>query len=249
MEEVYQYSFKWSRPATIPFPHVWHRFQAKSSTGKSFNFRIEDLTPDRHNEAWKFMAQYFFVDEPIAKILRLTEDEASLASMERICKAIMKQNASLIAVLDEPGPNPKLIGIHVKAVISKGEPLEPPPKTIISLADKYDYICLHLREGIDVCHELDCDLYYDDFGLGVDRDYRGLRVAENLLEASSTYAIEFKIRGNIVAIVNPFLRHPGKYGFHQFREVALKDMRDEDGNALFSADETKSICLAGCRYY
>ncbi|KAK7590900.1 hypothetical protein V9T40_002513 [Parthenolecanium corni] len=249
MEIDEQFSFKWSRPSTIPFPHVWHRFQAKNSTGKSFNIRIEDLTPDRQDEAWKFFLQHYLVDEPIAKTLQIPEDEASIASLEHTCKELLKQNASLIAVLDEPGPNPKLIGIHVKAVISKGEPLPPPPKTINSLVDKYNYITMYSREGVDVCQELDCDIYYDDFGLCVHKDYRGLKVAENLLEASSTYAIEFKIRGKIVAIVNPFLRRvTEKYGFRLHREIAIKDIKDKDGNAILPED-TRSICFGLCQFY
>lgn len=67
MENVFQYAFKWTRPTTIPFPYIWHRFQAKSSTGKSINARIEDLTPDRHDEVWTFFVQHYFHDEPIAK--------------------------------------------------------------------------------------------------------------------------------------------------------------------------------------
>lgn len=62
------------------------------------------------------------------RAVRISEDEASLASLENDYRAVMKQNASLIAVFDEPGPNPKLMGAHLKAVISKDESTEPPPK-------------------------------------------------------------------------------------------------------------------------
>ncbi|KAK7590898.1 hypothetical protein V9T40_002511 [Parthenolecanium corni] len=243
------FSFKWERPSTIPFPHVWHRFQAKSSTGKSFSFRVEDLTPDRQDEAWKFFVDHYLVDEPIAKTLGVPEDEAAVASVEYSGRELMKQNVSLIAVLDEPGPNPKLIAVHIKAVISKGEELPQPPKKINSLVDRYNLITMYFREGIDVCQELDCDIYYDDFGLCVHKDYRRLGVADNMFEASRLYAMEFKIRGKVLTIVNEDLRRlPEKYGFRLYKEIAIKDMRDKDGNAV-SPDDTNSIHFGLCQFY
>lgn len=101
-----------------------------------------------------------------------------------------------------------------------------------------------------MCRELDCDLYYDDFGLCVRPEFRGLGVAENLLYASREYAVEFEIRGEFVTIVNRSLRRVSqRFGFRTFREVAIKDIKDKHGNALISADNTGSIYLGGCQFY
>lgn len=123
-------------------------------------------------------------------------------------------------------------------------------QTIISPVDKYNYICLNFRKGIDVCREFDCDTYFDDIGLCVVPEFRGLSVAENLLYTSRIYAIEFNIRGELVTMVNPSLRQvANKFGFRLFREIPVEDLKDEKGNPLLSTDDLKSIYLGGCQFY
>ena len=59
--------FEWKRPDDTPYPNVWHRFKVKSNDGKEYRIRIQDLTPDRHDEVWDMYERHFFADEDLHK--------------------------------------------------------------------------------------------------------------------------------------------------------------------------------------
>lgn len=60
-------SQQWRRPTTAPFPQNWHKFESKPKNGKTYKIRIEDLTPNRYEEASDFMLKYFTNSEPILR--------------------------------------------------------------------------------------------------------------------------------------------------------------------------------------
>lgn len=59
--------FHWKRPTTVPFPKVWRRFEAKLPNGEVQKYKIQDLTPDRHEEAWEFSVKNIISEEPVYK--------------------------------------------------------------------------------------------------------------------------------------------------------------------------------------
>lgn len=60
-------AFQWKRPSTVPFPKVWRRFESKLPNGGVRKFKIQDLTPERHEEAWEFSLKNIWSEEPVAK--------------------------------------------------------------------------------------------------------------------------------------------------------------------------------------
>lgn len=66
MEGLPEVNISWSRPTTVPFPNVWHRFESRSKNEKIYKIRIEDLTPDRYEETLEFMMKYYFTEEPLS---------------------------------------------------------------------------------------------------------------------------------------------------------------------------------------
>jgi len=53
----------WKRPTdTTPFPNVWHRFTAVNENGRTFEFRIEDMTSDQYDEVWEMYKKHYFVN-------------------------------------------------------------------------------------------------------------------------------------------------------------------------------------------
>ncbi|XP_055684402.1 uncharacterized protein LOC129790738 isoform X2 [Lutzomyia longipalpis] len=57
---------KWERPENIAFPQVWGRFSAKDpESGGIANYRIEDLTEDRYDEAVNLLVEYLLPEEPM----------------------------------------------------------------------------------------------------------------------------------------------------------------------------------------
>ena len=98
--------------------------------------------------------------------------------------------------------------------------------------------------------EFDCDNYFDDYGLCVVPEFRHMGVAQNMLIASVAYRTAFKIRGEFITMVNPTLRPVAKrLGFQTFREVRIKDLKDQNGNRLIPDSDLESIYLDGRKFY
>lgn len=61
---------KWKRPMTIEYPKVWSRFQARDlNSDKSVEYRIEDLTEDRAEDAYQHMRDNYLAGEPVTVAL------------------------------------------------------------------------------------------------------------------------------------------------------------------------------------
>lgn len=61
---------KWKRPVSVTYPKVWHRFKARDlSSDELVEYRIEDLTEDRAEEAYKHMKDHYLAGEPVTVAL------------------------------------------------------------------------------------------------------------------------------------------------------------------------------------
>lgn len=61
---------KWKRPKSLDYPKVWHRFMARDlNSDKLVEYRIEDLTESRAEEAFQHMRDFYLADEPISQAL------------------------------------------------------------------------------------------------------------------------------------------------------------------------------------
>ena len=64
----------WQRPENVPFPSIWHRFQAKDTESDEIvNYVVQDLPEDRFEDAVNHMLKYFVHDEPLCKAKGLYE--------------------------------------------------------------------------------------------------------------------------------------------------------------------------------
>lgn len=62
--------FQWKRPESSDFPRVWHTFMAKDTESDDLvEYRIEDLTESRIEEAIKMLVKFFCNDEPLCAAL------------------------------------------------------------------------------------------------------------------------------------------------------------------------------------
>lgn len=61
---------KWKRPNTIEYPKVWSRFEARDlNSDKLVEYRIEDLTEDRAEDAYQHMRDNYLAGEPVTVAL------------------------------------------------------------------------------------------------------------------------------------------------------------------------------------
>lgn len=58
----------WTRPTEVPFPAVWHTFQAKDLNSEDqVTYIVQDLPEERFEDAIKHMVGIFIYDEPMCR--------------------------------------------------------------------------------------------------------------------------------------------------------------------------------------
>lgn len=55
----------------------------------------------------------------------MMEDQESMKVLEHAYRRVLKENATLVAVLDEPVEKPTIIGVQIKVIFSKGDSISP----------------------------------------------------------------------------------------------------------------------------
>lgn len=70
-------SLQWVRPSNIPYPTVWHTFDAQESrsSNKLVKYIIQDVPENRFEDVIQHMIDYFLVDhsltDTISKLLHI----------------------------------------------------------------------------------------------------------------------------------------------------------------------------------
>lgn len=111
---------KFKRPLNIPYPNVWYRFQLKEPySDKLVNYRIEDLTPNRYEDAIKHLVANFLPDETMCKSRNLSRDLQSLDDFYDIVRATIMDHKLTVACYREGSD--EIIGVNVLYVKQRDE--------------------------------------------------------------------------------------------------------------------------------
>lgn len=111
---------KFKRPSNIPFPNVWFRFQLKDpQSGELVQYKIQDLTPSRYEDAVDHLVEYFLTDETICKSRDLLSDYQSVADFEDKIRSAMMDFKLTVACYREGSD--ELIGVNVLSVKQRDE--------------------------------------------------------------------------------------------------------------------------------
>lgn len=66
MESETRWELSWKRPENLPYPKVWHRFEAVSrKTGCKYKIKIQDIPENRYEEAINLNEAYMDRCEPL----------------------------------------------------------------------------------------------------------------------------------------------------------------------------------------
>lgn len=58
----------WERPKNIPYPNIWHEFEARdNSSDKIIKYRIQDLPENRFQDGIEHLLNYYANEEQIIK--------------------------------------------------------------------------------------------------------------------------------------------------------------------------------------
>lgn len=111
---------KFKRPANIPYPNVWYRFQLKDpNSGELVHYRIQDLTPNRYEDAIDHLVKYFLPDETICESRNLYNDLQSIADFQDIVRSAIMNYKLTVACFREGSD--EIIAVNVLTVKHRDE--------------------------------------------------------------------------------------------------------------------------------
>ncbi|KAJ8706397.1 hypothetical protein PYW08_011023 [Mythimna loreyi] len=168
-----------TRPSNIPFPSTWRRFHTERGT-----LRIQDLTPDLHEEAIALLTLYFMRDEPPCKYIGIQNYPSAVAELQNLWRTPLKENLSLVCVEDNDEQLPRIVGVNVLTVVCKDDKEEPFHTDDKIWAQLFGAVEL-VSKGVDVFERYGVDKYLTAYGLVVDPAWRGCGVGKELLLAST----------------------------------------------------------------
>lgn len=86
---------EFKRPASLPFPTVWHTFTARDiDSDEMVTYTVEDIPKERFDEVVEFYKVHFLPFEPKTKLLNILGDEVSLKEIEGVWRDYLSQNIS-----------------------------------------------------------------------------------------------------------------------------------------------------------
>lgn len=114
----------WRRPESVPFPQTWLKFQAKDlDSEKLVEYRVEDLTPDRFEDAIEHMSGDYFRDEPFCRGKNIVGDPSAMDAFKSKWRSLLEQRVSVVCYRE--GSN-EIIGVNILAVYSKNDQEQEP---------------------------------------------------------------------------------------------------------------------------
>lgn len=120
----------WSRPADVPFPTVWSRFEGRkpSEDGCQLLFTVQDLTEEWADAAVEHMTNNYLREGSLGSALSITDDPESLAEVHATWRAMFQQRATLVALVQrqDQQQQQRIAGVNVTWVYKRGQSLVQP---------------------------------------------------------------------------------------------------------------------------
>ena len=117
----------WERPKSVPVPTVWREYEGvlQMPNGKKPKFIIQDLNEEYLEEALHLMVVGFCKDEAMFGALKITDDATSMKELQDIWRQLTRQNAVLVALLDDGSTHPRVAGLNFTYVCRKQDRFSP----------------------------------------------------------------------------------------------------------------------------
>lgn len=125
------FQFNWQKKVNEKVPRTWSTFQAKSLNNDTITeYRIQDLPPDRFDEAFKLLTDDYLVNEPVNGCLRIGDDPECVEIYRSMCQDSLNQKVAL-ACIDVA--TDRLVGVNILWIISKEDNFSQQLKDIVRL--------------------------------------------------------------------------------------------------------------------
>ena len=93
--------------------------------GKKPQFIIQDLNEEYLEEALHLMAVGFCKEEAMFVALKVTEDATSMKELQCVWRQLSRQNAALVALVDDGSTHPRVAGVNLTYVCRKQDKFSP----------------------------------------------------------------------------------------------------------------------------
>uniref|UniRef100_A0A182QBT5 N-acetyltransferase domain-containing protein n=1 Tax=Anopheles farauti TaxID=69004 RepID=A0A182QBT5_9DIPT len=169
----------WKRPENVPFPSVWHTFQAKDTDSDQLvTYRVQDLPEERYEEAIAHMMGFFVYDEPTCRAKNIVSEQQSVEEIADLWREFVKLR--LVLVCFKEGSD-EIAGMNMLYVSEKDdkEAYQCKGKIWGCIYDLVDYT----MKIANVYERYGVDRYLGAMGLSVAPKYRGRGIATEILRA------------------------------------------------------------------
>ncbi|XP_069669114.1 arylalkylamine N-acetyltransferase-like 2 [Periplaneta americana] len=240
----------WQRPVSVPVPTVWRRYEGllEMPDGKKPKFIIQDLTEDIFEDVLEIMSVNFCKDEVMFGCLKITEDPVSLTELQDLWRKLSKQNAGLVALLDDGSDRPRVAGANMTFVCRKQDKFSPDDfkgKAMKAMArDGMVYICGY----VNIFQHYGVKEYLSAFGLIVHPDFRGQGLGTEILKARKDLckALGLKVTMTFFTTVEG-QKSAKKAGMDVLAEIPYEIFKTEDGEEVYPIINPKTAKVMAMR--
>ncbi|XP_026465501.1 uncharacterized protein LOC113368148 [Ctenocephalides felis] len=245
----------WRRPASVPYPSIWRRFERpdKTEPGRIRKFRVQDASDKNLQDAIvKHMSEIFLEDEPTCHSLNLVNDAVSLAEAQEIWHHLFSFGCALVCLEENqdgtlvmtPGTNtPYIVGCNLTYVCSKGEKNPKVKGEALSIiCEAMDYVA----SFTDCYAHYGVDEYLYAFGLSVDPRYRGMGIGMEILKARNDLGLKVGLKATVTtftAIASQKLAE--RCGYEVLVEKTYEEIEKHNPRFKFPGIQTKSMKIMG----
>ncbi|XP_058839032.1 uncharacterized protein LOC131694575 [Topomyia yanbarensis] len=233
----------WKRPDHIPYPHVWHTFRARDPTSKQLvTYRVQDLPPNRLDDAVDHMCKYFLRDEPICASLNLTQDPVGVSEISSVWRSIAQQRCIVVCFQDG---RDDIVGLNMLTVVSRNDP-KPSVKFQSSAVQTFVDCTNYMTQKANLFERYpQMDQFLSAWGLSVHPEFRGCGLSTEILRARIPLCRAMGLRLSATVFSHAGSQIPAaKVGFRdvvveRFADLAAKGFRfsvNVDSNKLMALE-------------
>ncbi|XP_031630411.1 uncharacterized protein LOC116345303 isoform X2 [Contarinia nasturtii] len=193
----------WKRPNTYDtqFPHTWHTFKAKNTSGDEVEFIIKDIPRNRYNEVVDLMALYTLRYKPIYKTLSLWSDADAVKYLKKQWGLVLQQQMSVACFRNDGSDD--IIGINILAVQRKDDVMY----KLLPSVESYNLRVLFgfMRDlyEFDLFGHYKVDEFLGSFGIGIDPKYANFGIDAEFLKIRQEICRNFGIKLTSTIFTSP----------------------------------------------
>jgi len=241
----------WERPKSVPVPTVWRKYEGllQMPDGKKPQFIIQDLNQDYLEEALHLMTVRFCKEEAMFGALNITEDATSLKELQLVWRQLARQNAALVALVDDGSTHPRVAGVNLTYVFRKQDRYSPDDFRGVAMKrmiiDGFQYVgnCVNVFERYGVTEFLSA------FGLYVHPDFRGQGLGTEILRTRTNIgkALGLKVTMSFFSTTQG-QQAAEKAGMELLAEVPYTVFKTEDGREVYTNMNPKTLKIMAMRF-